>query len=97
VFGGRTSNSDAVSHESPKTRTIALEHQGVRAISVRVHKPLTVACNAGTVWLTCERDLRDYVLDAGAAFQARAGDSLVLLGLPVASVNINCQVRRITS
>lgn len=74
---------------STSFHTLSLGAQGVRAATVRVRQPLRVRCTAGTVWLTCDGDARDFVLDAGADYAARPGEVLVLLGMPMAVVAIS--------
>jgi hypothetical protein len=70
------------------SESLALGPGGVRAVSLRARQFLRVTCTAGTAWLTCERDARDHVLEAGAEHLAGPGDALVLLGMPSATVVI---------
>jgi hypothetical protein len=67
-------------------RRFSLGADGAPAVSLRAQGVLRVTCTAGTVWLTCERDLRDHVLEAGDEHLARPGDALVLVGMPSATV-----------
>jgi hypothetical protein len=66
--------------------TIALGHGAARAATLRAQADLRLACSEGTVWLTCEGDLRDHVLDAGVHHDVRRGDLLVLFGMPRGTV-----------
>ena len=68
---------------------VILGEPAARSASVRVHRPLAVCCMAGTVWLTCDGDERDFVMEAGTCHVALPGDFLVLVGLPSASVTIS--------
>jgi hypothetical protein len=65
---------------------VALGRDAAAAASLRVVRPLRITCTRGTVWLTCERDFNDYVLQAGMVHLAEPGQSLVLLGMPSAAV-----------
>jgi hypothetical protein len=67
-------------------RRLSLGADGAPALSLRAQGVLRVTCTAGTVWLTCERDIRDHVLEAGDEHLARPGDALVLVGMPSATV-----------
>lgn len=69
--------------------SLSLVHGRSPVASLQVHRPLRILCTAGSVWLTCEGDIRDHVLEAGAAYEARPGESLVLLGMPSATVLVS--------
>jgi hypothetical protein len=74
----------------PKPRelrsSVSLGPGGARVVSLQVRDALRVTCTAGTVWLTCGRDVRDHVLEAGDEHLAAPGDALVLFGMPRATV-----------
>jgi hypothetical protein len=68
--------------------SLCLGRGGARVASLRAHQMLRVTCTTGTVWLTCEGDALDHVLEAGDEHLAGPGDALVLLGMPSAAVLI---------
>ncbi|WBY03666.1 DUF2917 domain-containing protein [Ramlibacter tataouinensis] len=70
--------------------TIELSRSGPRAASLRALSPLRLTCTAGVIWLTCEGDPHDYVLQPGDDHTAQPGDRLALLGMPMGAVVVNC-------
>jgi hypothetical protein len=52
-----------------------------RAILILPDQALTVACLAGEVWMTCDRDDRDFIVRAGQGVDVRRGDRAVLQAL----------------
>ncbi len=67
---------------------IALGPHSVHTVSLTPTQPLRVSCIAGAVWLTRDRDIRDYVLAAGAGQCVPAGRQVVIGGMPRGSVEI---------
>lgn len=51
-------------------------------------QPVTVSCKNGTVWITCEGESGDHILDTGRRFIPKAKGSIVIEAIGAACVNI---------
>jgi hypothetical protein len=49
---------------------------------------LTVTCDEGTLWLTVEGDLRDFVLEAGQTFETQNDRSVLIYALAPSRISI---------
>ncbi len=60
---------------------VELGEGGANALALRARRPVVISCQSGRLWLTLDRDPRDYVLEAGEQLPVRTGDHVVVLGM----------------
>lgn len=63
------------------------------AVSIAGWRGTTIRVTRGRVWLTRDRDIRDYVLSAGDALELETSGSVVLFGLTEASFQLDTPAR----
>ena len=64
-----------------------------QSIGVAARRGVTVRVAQGRVWLTCDGDIRDYILSAGDSMRLDASGRVVLFGLSEAFVQVDTPAR----
>jgi len=64
-----------------------------QSISVNARRGMTVRVAKGRIWLTRDRDIKDYVLGAGDSMEIGASGRVVIFGLTEAFVQVDTPER----